>query len=112
MQSNDKPHNVPEEHFDFGPFSSLLKSVRINDQILVSCRNNKKILGTLKAFDRHLNLVLENVCETWTEKSSKNQKPVAKERFYNKLFLRGDSVILIVPNLESNINQLVPNPSN
>ena len=36
-------------------------------QVLINCRNNHKLLGRIKAFDRHCNLVLENVREMWTE---------------------------------------------
>ena len=41
--------------------------------LLLSCgtddafRNNKKLLGRVKAFDRHCNMVLEGVKEMWTE---------------------------------------------
>lgn len=39
--------------------------------------------------------VLENVKEMWTEiPKGKNKKPVNKDRFISKMFLRGDSVIL------------------
>ena len=31
------------------------------------CSNNKKLLGRVKAFDRHCNMVLEGVKEMWTE---------------------------------------------
>jgi small nuclear ribonucleoprotein D2 len=49
-------------------------------------------------------MVLENVKEMWTElpKSGKGQKkkgkPVNKDRFISKMFLRGDSVILVLKN--------------
>jgi len=36
-------------------------------QVLINCRNNHKLLGRVKAFDRHCNMVLENVKEMWTE---------------------------------------------
>ena len=36
-------------------------------QVLINCRNNKKLLGRVKAFDRHCNMVLEGVKEMWTE---------------------------------------------
>jgi len=36
-------------------------------QVLINCRNNRKLLGRVKAFDRHCNMVLENVKEMWTE---------------------------------------------
>lgn len=39
----------------------------IDPQVLVSCRNNHKLLGRVKAFDRHCNMILENVKEMWTE---------------------------------------------
>ena len=50
-----------------GPLSVLQSSVRNNTKILIALRNNKKLLGRVKAFDRHSNMVLENVKEMWTE---------------------------------------------
>lgn len=35
--------------------------------MLINCRNNRKLLGRIKAFDRHCNMILENVKEMWTE---------------------------------------------
>ena len=54
-------------------------------QILINCRNNKKLLGRVKAFDRHFNMVLESVTEIWmeqpkTDKGQKKAKPVNRER--------------------------------
>ena len=48
-------------------------------------------------------MVLENVKEMWTEtpkvgKGKKKSKPVNKDRYIPKLFLRGDSVILVMRN--------------
>ena len=79
---SDEERKIQEEHFDTGPFSMLLASVRTNEQVLISCRNNRKVLGRLKAFDRHLNMILEDVCETWLERpsGSKKGKPIPKER--------------------------------
>ncbi|CAG9832456.1 unnamed protein product [Diabrotica balteata] len=92
-----------EEEFNTGPLSVLTQSVKNNTQVLINCRNNKKLLGRVKAFDRHCNMVLENVKEMWTElpragKGRKKAKPVNKDRFISKMFLRGDAVILIVRN--------------
>ena len=56
-----------EEEFNTGPLSVLTQSVKNNTQVLINCRNNKKLLGRVKAFDRHCNMVLENVKEMWTE---------------------------------------------
>lgn len=91
-----------DEEFNTGPLSVLTQSVKNNTQVLINCRNNRKLLGRVKAFDRHCNMVLENVKEMWTEtpKSSKGKKakPVNKDRFISKMFLRGDSVILVLKN--------------
>merc|ERR1711931_419947 len=92
-----------EELFKHGPLSILTNSVKNNTQVLINCRNNKKLLGRVKAFDRHCNMVLEGVKEMWTEtpkagKGKKKAKPVTKDRYISKMFLRGDSVILILKN--------------
>ena len=75
----------------------------------------------MKAFDRHCNMVLEGVKEMWTElpksgkgnvdiaviyvlvitrfiSGKKKAKPVNKDRYISKMFLRGDSVILVLKN--------------
>ncbi|PBL00765.1 hypothetical protein ARMGADRAFT_1160050 [Armillaria gallica] len=95
-----------EEHeISQGPLSVLQQAVRNHAQVLISLRNDKKLLARVKAFDRHSNMVLENVKEArrvvvmWTEiPKGKNKKPVNKDRFISKMFLRGDSVILILRN--------------
>jgi small nuclear ribonucleoprotein D2 len=56
-----------QEEFNTGPLSVLTESVKNNTQVLINCRNNKKLLGRVKAFDRHCNMVLEGVKEMWTE---------------------------------------------
>ncbi len=56
-----------KEAFETGPLSVLNDSVRNQTQVLINMRNNKKLLGRVKAFDRHCNMVLENVREMWTE---------------------------------------------
>merc|ERR1711994_509752 len=92
-----------QEEFNTGPLSILTDSVKNNTQVLINCRNNKKLLGRVKAFDRHCNMVLENVKEMWTElpktgKGTKKAKPVNRDRYISKMFLRGDSVILVLRN--------------
>ena len=90
-----------EEEFRTGPLSVLTNSVKDNTQVLINCRNNRKILARVRAFDRHCNMVLENVKEMWTEhpkKKGKKAKPVNKDRYVAKMFLRGDSVILVLRN--------------
>ncbi|KJE94274.1 small nuclear ribonucleoprotein sm d2 [Capsaspora owczarzaki ATCC 30864] len=92
-----------KEEFEKGPLSVLTKAVRSNAQVFINCRNNRKLLARVKAFDRHFNMILEDVREFWTEgtragKGKTKSKPVNKDRFISKLFLRGDSVIIILPN--------------
>lgn len=91
-----------EETFTSGPMYFLSKIVRSNAQVMISCRNNRKIFARVKAFDRHMNMVLENVTEYWTEmpRGNKGKKahPVNRERFIAKMFLRGDSVIVVMKN--------------
>merc|ERR1712029_799094 len=48
-----------QEEFQTGPLRVLTDSVKNNTQVLINCRNNKKLLGRVKAFDRHCNMVLE-----------------------------------------------------
>ncbi|KAI0472130.1 small nuclear ribonucleoprotein Sm D2 [Xylariaceae sp. FL0804] len=90
-----------EEHeFSAGPLSILQTAVRSHTQVLISVRNNRKLLARVKAFDRHCNMVLENVKEMWTETprlaNGKKGRSVNKDRFISKMFLRGDSVILVL----------------
>ena len=91
---------IQEDKFNVGPFSLLTKSVKANNEVLIALRNNKKLLGKVKAFDRHMNMVMENVQEVWTEMPRKGKKgaAVTKSRFIPKMFLRGDSVIYILKN--------------
>ena len=123
-----------------GPFGVLYKAVKGNTQVLVNVRNNHKLLGRVKAYDRHMNLwvahlcwllireipqhlspflilfsllllstlivynrLLEDVKEMWTEyskggKTKKRGTSINKDRYVSKMFLRGDSVILVVSN--------------
>lgn len=47
-----------EEHeISQGPLSVLQQAVRNHTQVLISLRNNKKLLARIKAFDRHSNMV-------------------------------------------------------
>jgi small nuclear ribonucleoprotein D2 len=115
---SEKVDKDEEKEFETGPLSILMHSVKQNTQVsfpplrpssshsiqvLINCRNNHKLLARVKAFDRHCNMVLENVKEMWTEvpktgKGSKKGRPVNKDRYISKMFLRGDSVILVLRN--------------
>ena len=106
MQGEKEEPSI-EDEFGTGPLSLLLEAMKSNAQVLINVRNNHKLLARVKAFDRHCNMVLENVKEVWTErpqtgKGKKKAQPVNKERYISKMFLRGDSVILVLrnPNVE------------
>jgi small nuclear ribonucleoprotein D2 len=80
---------LEEYEFATGPFSLLHTAVRTGVQVLISCRNDRKILARVKAFDRHMNMVLENCKEMWThiprDSNGKKGKPVNRDRFISKL---------------------------
>ena len=82
---------LEEYEFTSGPLSILQTAVRSHTQVLISCRNNRKLLGRVKAFDRHCNMVLENVKEMWTETprlaTGKRGKPMNKDRFISKMYV-------------------------
>lgn len=66
------------------PFDMLNEA--IGKELLILLKGNVQIRGTLKAFDVHLNLVLDNA-EQLENGSTKTK--------YGKLMVRGDSVVLI-----------------
>lgn len=68
------------------PFDLLNES--IGKEVLVVLKDNIRIRGTLKAFDVHMNIVLENAAQI------ENGEMKTK---YGKLILRGDTVVLISP---------------
>jgi small nuclear ribonucleoprotein len=57
-------------------------------RVIVELKNGKKYIGTLKAFDIHINIVLENA-EEYIEEQLKRKVGMA--------FIRGDTIILISP---------------
>lgn len=66
------------------PFDMLNNS--LNKQVLIMLKGNIQIRGKLKAFDVHLNVVLEDAEEI------ENGKVKTK---HIEVFLRGDTVILV-----------------
>ena len=59
-----------------------------NKRIMVELKNGKQFLGSLHSFDIHINLVL-----TETEEHVDGEL----KRKLGTVFLRGDTIILIVP---------------
>ena len=92
---------APVDELESGPLSVLHKATKANTQVLIHIRNDHKLLARVRAFDRHFNMVLEDVRELWTEvprsKGGKS-RPVNKDRVISKMFLRGDNVIVVVAN--------------
>lgn len=89
MCSEYEVAQVEEHELTTGPLSILQTAVRSRTQVLISCRNNRKILARVKAFDRHCNMVLENAKEMWTETprlaNGAPGRKVNKDRFISKL---------------------------
>ncbi|GKT26677.1 Small nuclear ribonucleoprotein Sm D2 like protein [Aduncisulcus paluster] len=83
-----------EELLTVGPLRLLTESVTHNTKIAISLRNNHKMFANIRFFDKHFNMVLENVKETWVIRDGKQVHQRA--RFISKMFLRGDNVILVV----------------
>lgn len=97
----DKPKVAKEGEAVAGPLSLLASAMKSATQVIIACRNNRKLLARIKAFDRHWNMVLEDVTEMWTEhskggKGGKASKDTNRDRFIRKMFLRGDNVILVL----------------
>lgn len=103
---NSEQKDVNKDRPTEGPLSLLQTCVRDNCQVLINCRHNRKILARIKAFDRHCNLLLTDARELWTETTKvmnaegtkKSKRVVNKDRYIARLFLRGDSVIVILRN--------------
>jgi len=57
-------------------------------KVIVELKNGKQMVGTLMAFDIHINVVLDNAKEVENGEQSKN---------FGVAFLRGDTIIFISP---------------
>ena len=77
------------------PFSLLADTIALNRPIIIFTRNNKKLFGHIRAFDKHMNLALENVRELFSFKDN-NKNTTYHERYISKLILRGDTIILLL----------------
>ena len=57
-------------------------------EVLVQLKNNRQMVGTLLAFDIHINVVLDNAKEILDNEGKRN---------VGLTFLRGDTIIFISP---------------
>jgi len=57
-------------------------------RVIVELKNNKQYIGTLKAFDIHINVVLEDAEE--------REQEVVKRKL-GTVFIRGDTITIISP---------------
>lgn len=83
-----------------------LLRLSLDERIVVKCRGERELVGTLHAYDPHLNLVLSDVEETVTTfevdpsaPDPETAEPVEKTatRQMELLFVRGDLVIMMCP---------------
>ena len=54
--AGDEKEESEQDQLAKGPFSILMRSVKNNSQVLLNLRNNHKLLGRVRAFDRHCNM--------------------------------------------------------
>lgn len=71
---------------DVKPFDTLNKAK--GKRVVVELKNGKQYIGKLKAFDQHINLVLEDAEEHVNGELQKKLGAV---------FLRGDTITIISP---------------
>lgn len=73
-------------HMESRPLDALNEAR--NKRVIVELKNGKQILGNLRAFDIHINVVLENAEERVNGEIT---------RKLGTVFLRGDTITIISP---------------
>jgi len=68
--------------------------LNLNSLVLIKCRHSRELKGKLLAFDAHLNMLLQDVEETYIDDSTKGAKLT---RNIEALYMRGDTIITVSP---------------
>mmetsp|Transcript_17470 Transcript_17470/g.39560 ORF Transcript_17470/g.39560 Transcript_17470/m.39560 type:complete len:83 (-) Transcript_17470:8-256(-) len=78
------------------PYDFLTASIKNNKNVMLVLRNNKRIIGKVVNYDKHLNLLLDNVIEIKFNAEKFSDSIKIKSQFMSKVFLRGDNIVLIL----------------
>ena len=71
----------------------------IDNRVKVTIADKRRLIGTLKSFDKHLNLILADTIEERTVKSkTKGTSRRIIKRPLGLLILRGDQVVSVTAN--------------
>ena len=85
-----------------------LVRLSLDETVLVKCRGNRELRGTLHAYDDHLNLVLGEVEETLRIIEGDDGEEIirTKTRKFPMLFVRGDGKSLLFSSHKSHHENL------
>lgn len=76
------------------PIQTLGES--LGKRITIKCKRSKTFTGVLKSFNPHLNVLLEDVTYNYFERDPENEENlIEKTENFEKLVLRGDSIVFI-----------------
>lgn len=80
-----------------GPFRLLNDAVNGKTEVVITCRDDRRLLAKVRLFDKHYNMLLTDVSEmTFKHKGSKGAGAADAQpevRRFDNLFLRGDNVV-------------------
>ena len=80
-----------------GPFRLLNDAVNTKSEVVITCRDDRRLLAKVRLFDKHYNMLLTDVSEmTFKHKGRKGAGAADAQpevRRFENLFLRGDNVV-------------------
>ncbi|KAM0672796.1 mRNA splicing protein [Ordospora colligata] len=87
-----------------GPLMLIRRCMVTKKPVIVSLRNNRKVIGCVVAYDRHYNMILMDAVETGVtgskNKGAKKRRKQVSRRLGN-VFVRGDTVVLVASGVGS-----------